>query len=592
MKTLFRAACKTRSNQLLLASIIVSMCAATLASQLEVFAIGLITQRGESGKTGAGQWISQAFVTVDSWFGVYENLGNLAIFLVVVALFKALTMFLNRYLTKVASIRISSQLRQEYFEHIQTLPMSFYHKYNMGSLSSRVVGDAAAVADALNAYLVNYMQTPFTVLTTLVLCFLTSWQLTLLIFIGFPLILFPIAFLAKGVKRVSKQILFTQEKFASVLLDFISGIQTIKIFGMERFSLKKYREFNNKMAELEKKSARYDLSTRPIVHTLAMVFLSIALVYGLYVLQMEVSQVLFYCGMLYLFYEPIKKFAEENSHIQRGVAAAERMLEVMTMRPEIEDHHEAKELKQFGHSIQFENVSFKYGDEWILKDLSFEVKKGEKVAIVGPTGSGKSTIVQLLPRLYDPQKGVIRIDGEPLTAYTQASIREQIAFVPQRPFLFIDTIRNNIVFGRPFDEKTVQLAAQKAHAEEFISQMPSRYATEVQEGGKNFSGGQQQRLAIARALYKEAPILIMDEATSSLDAISEDQIKQALRDLKGSITQIVIAHRLSTIEDADKIIFLDRGVKIAEGSKDQLLENCSSFRRMWELMHQDESGNE
>ncbi len=241
-------------------------------------------------------------------------------------------MFVNRYLTKVASIRISSQLRQEYFEHIQTLPMSFYHKYNMGMPlfacgRGRRIG--CRCSECLSG---DYMQTPFTVLTTLVLCFLTSWQLTLLIFIGFPLILFPIAFLAKGVKRVSKQIQSTQEKFASVLLDFISGIQTIKIFGMERFSLKKYREFNDKMAELEKKSARYDLSTRPVVHTLAMMFLSIALVYGLYVLQMEVSQVLFYCGMLYLFYEPIKKFAEENSHIQRGVAAAERMLEVMAMR--------------------------------------------------------------------------------------------------------------------------------------------------------------------------------------------------------------------------------------------------------------------
>lgn len=555
---------------------------ATLASQAEMFAMGLITQKGSVRKDDP---ILKAFAYVDNTFQVTHHLGNLALFLLIVALFKASTLFIHRFSTKVASIKISSELRQRYFEHIQSLPMSFYQRYNMGSLSSRVVGDASLIAEALNACLVNYIQTPFTVITSLIICFLTSWQLTLFIFLGFPLIVLPILFLSKGVKRIAKQIQGTQEKFVSILIDFIGGIQTVKIFAMESFSLKKYREYNLHMAALEKRSAKYDLSSRPIVHLIAMAFLSVSLVYGLYVLQMEISEVLFFCGMLYLFYEPIKKFAEENNQIQRGIAAAERMMEVMKLEAEIVDSPGALVLKEFKEEIAFEKVGFKYGNEWILRDLSFTVQRGQKVALVGPTGAGKSTIVQLIPRLYEVQEGEIKIDGKALSAYTQASIRENVAFVPQRPFLFMDTIQANIAYGRNYSLENVERAAEKAHAKEFIDLLPEKYSTQILEGGKNFSGGQQQRLAIARALIKKAPILIMDEATSSLDALSEDLIKKALNHLKGEITQILIAHRLSTVEDADKIIFIDRGKKIDEGTKEELLDRCLPFRKMWELLN-------
>ncbi len=627
MKGLLKTAFQSRKNFRLLIIIVVAMCLATIASQLELFAMGLITQKGPdffelfSGKGGSvsfadvestwpkivpslstpitlddasnfmiqersGDFLVRAFNYVNETFQVKKNLGNLAIFLLLIALFKATTMFIHRYSTKLAAIRISSDLRQRYFEHIQTLPMSFYQRYNMGSLSSRVVGDAALVAEALNACLVNYIQTPFTVITTLILCFLTSWELTLFVFFGFPLIVFPIIFLSKGVKRIAKHIQGTQEKFASVLLDFIGGIQTVKIFAMEPFSLKKYQEHNMQMANLEKRGAKYDLSSRPIVHTIAMAFLSISLVYGLFVLHMQVAEVLFYCGMLYLFYEPIKKFAEENSQIQRGIAAADRMMEVMSLQPEIKDEPGALTLPSFQNEIAFNDVWFKYNDEWVLKGLSFTVKKGQKVALVGPTGAGKSTVVQLIPRLYDVQKGNITIDGKPLSAYTQSSIRENIAFVPQRPFLFIDTIRANISYGKNFSMDEIQSAARRAHASEFIEQLPEKYDTEILEGGKNFSGGQQQRLAIARALVKNAPILIMDEATSALDAVSEDLIKKALHELKGEVTQILIAHRLSTVEDADKIIYIEQGVKVDEGTQGELLSRCPGFRKMWELLNQ------
>jgi ABC-type multidrug transport system fused ATPase/permease subunit len=633
MRRLFKTALLARQHRFLIAFTIAAMILLTFASQLEVMVLGIITRKGpdffelfapihdgklekshevdwkevqnrwaeldqtEPGKVtinDTSQFLARYKGTnlvekvthiVDQWIPVASSLKALAIFILFVAFFKAFTLFCHRFSSRLVSIRVSRDLRQTYFEHLQSLPMDFYHKYDMGSLSSRVVGDAALVAEALNACLVNYLQTPFTVLSTLTLCFLTSWQLSLIIFLGFPLIVVPIMFLAQRVKRISKQIQKNQEIFASVLIDFLAGIQTVKVFAMEEFSLKKYREQNSKMATLEQKSARYDLSSRPIVHTIAMSFLATALLYGLYILQMNVSEVLLYCGLLHVFYEPIKKFAEENTHIQRGIAAAERMQEVLDLQPVIQDSKESRILDTLHDKIEFDNVWFRYENQWVLKGISFSMRQGETVALVGPTGSGKSTVAQLMPRLYDVQKGEIRIDGHPLKAYTQKSLRENIAFVPQKPFLFLDTVSENIAFGRSFSTEEIQEAARQSHAHEFIQNLPNGYQTTLLETGKNLSGGQQQRLAIARALVKKAPILILDEATSALDAMSEYHIKQALGKLRGKMTQLIIAHRLSTIEDADKIIYLENGEIIGEGSKDQLLKNCPPFQRMWDMMN-------
>jgi len=514
-----------------------------------------------------------------------KNFSVLIFFLVMVAIFKAINLFTARYMTQILSIRVTRDLRHQFFKHIQSLPLSFYNEYNLGSLTSRAIGDAGQIASSLNSLLINYLQTPFAVFSSLFCCFYISWELSLIIFVGVPFIIFPIIFFTKKIKNVTRQLQKKQESFTSVLLDFLSGIHTIKIYAMELFSLKKYEEQNNQMAKLEVKNAKYSLLTRPVLHTVTTTCLAVILLFGFYTLRMTVSQVITFCGMLYLFYEPVKKFAEENANIQKGVVAAERMFEVLNLKPKITDSKSAIELKDFKNEISFKNVWFKYTDNWILKDLSFTVKKGETVAIVGPTGAGKSTIVQLIPRLYDIQKGTISIDGKSVKDFTQKSLKEQISFIPQRPFLFYDTILENICFGNKFSFERVLEASKKAHAHEFIVNLPNRYNTVIAETGKTLSGGQQQRLAIARALIKKVPLLIMDEATSSLDAVSENKIKLAVQALQGSITQIIIAHRLSTIEHADKIIYLDQGVKIAEGTKDQLLSKCPAFKQMWDTFH-------
>ena len=525
--------------------------------------------------------IQKVIFKIKNQLSFKNNLKLMLFLLLSVALFKAFFLFFSRYMSQMLSIKVSRDLRQNYFDHIQKLSMNFYQKFNIGTLSSRVVGDSSQMAQSTNSLITNYLQAPFTIISTLGICFYLSWQLSMVIFFGLPLIIFPVIFVTRKVKKTTHQLHKKQENFASILIDFLSGIQTVKVFAMETFSIKKYQEQNHHMARLEKKTAKYDLLTRPILHLITTFCLAFVMIVGLHILKVKLSELIVFVGLLYNFYEPVKKFAEENTNIQKGVVAAERMFEVLHMKPLIYDTPFAKKFKAFKSRIEFDNVWFRYENQWVLKGLSFSVKKGETVALVGATGAGKSTIVQLLPRLYDVQKGEIRIDGEPLKNFTQKSLREHISFVLQKPFLFYDTIAANIAYGRGFSQEEIINASKKAYAHEFIKELPDLYETMLAETGKNFSGGQQQRLAIARALVKKAPILVLDEATSSLDSISENKIKMAIKGLHGEVTQILIAHRLSTIEYADRIIYIEDGQKVSEGSKEELMKNCKPFKTMW-----------
>ncbi len=628
MKLLLSAVLKAKRHLVILIVTVFTFFVLTLANQMEMFTLGMLSNQGADffrlfGNNNqvvkiedvrqkwskiadeeheaitplkANRYLSQKKVRnpvdyvirkINSEYEINEQtIKQLILIIMCVAIFKALCLFISRFFSQLLAIRISKELRQQYFEHIQMLPMSFYQKYNIGSLSARVVADASQIALSLNSFMTNYLQTPFTIIASFSACFYLSWKLSLVIFIGLPMIVLPVFLVTKKVKTIARQLQKNQERFTSVLIDFLAGIQTVKVFGMEPFSLKKYDEQNAKMAHLETKSAKYDLLTRPVLHTITTFCLASVLLTGLYYLHMNLSELIVFCGLLYLFYDPIKKFADENGNIQKGVVAAERLFEVLNLQPQIEDHENAKHITAFNECIEFDRVWFSYENSWVLKDLSFVVKKGETVAIVGATGAGKSTIVQLLPRLYEPQKGVIRIDGKPIQAYTQKSLREILGYVSQKPFLFYDTIASNISYGRSYSLAAIQEAAKKAHADEFIEKLTEGYHTMLAETGKNFSGGQQQRLAIARALVKKAPILILDEATSSLDALSEQHIKTAIQELHGNVTQIIIAHRLGTIEHADRIIYLHDGQKIAEGTKDELLQNCSQFQLMWKTHYQ------
>lgn len=623
MRLLLRAALRAKRYSTWFVVSLITLFGMTFANQLEIVTIGVIANNGtdffalfgkkdsvskedvnklwdkidrdQSGvitKKEAARFLSKKsdnhplrkyLNKINSKFQEGENrLYKIVAALLIVALLKGFFLFFGRYTTRILAIKISSDLRQQYFNHIQELSMSFYQRYNIGSLSTRVVADSQQIALSINSWITNYLHAPFTLISTLSCCFYLSWKLTLVIFLGVPLIVIPVRIITRKVKKVTRVIQKNQESFASVLIDFLAGIQTVKIFSMEKYTDKKYREQNEMMDLLECKASRYDLLTRPILHFVTTLCLVLILFFGLYILKMQLAELVVYCGLLHLFYEPIRKFADENANVQRGIVAAERLFEVLSIQPEIIDDPDAIPIQHFNHSIVFDHVWFKYGEEWILKDVSFTVEKGQTVAIVGATGSGKSTILQLLPRLYDVTEGEIYIDKRPITDYTQKSLRHLISFVSQKPFLFNDTVRANIAYGRQVTEEEIVLAAKRAHADEFIIELAGGYDAHLAEMGKNLSGGQQQRLAIARALAKKAPILILDEATSSLDSLSELKIKEAIVGLQGEITQIIVAHRLSTIEHADKIIFIEKGIKVAEGPIEELLKTCPGFALMWQ----------
>lgn len=541
-------------------------------------------------RSGQGGLLKRLIYQVKAQLRLHEGLGRFITVLLCVTFLKALFLFFSRYTTRVLGIRVSRDLREQYFDHLQVLPMRFYQKHTIGGLASRVAHDSHQISSSINSMIVNYIHAPFRILSTLTLCFFISWRLSVVIFFGLPLVIVPIILVTRKVRAVTRQLQRNQEKFTSVLVDFLAGIETVKVFAMEMFSLNKYREQNDRMAHLESKTAKYDLLTRPILHAITMLCIAVVVLFGLHILGMGLAEVVIFIALLHQFYEPIKKFAEENANVQRGVVAAERMQEVLALVPQKSVATPHRALRYFNEAITFRNVAFRYEKEWVLRDFNLSIAKGETIALVGSTGAGKSTIVQLLPRLYEWNEGEVCIDGKSLRRYTKKSLREMIAFVPQKPFLFKDTVAANIAYGRAIARDAIIAAAKSAHAHDFIIRLANGYDTLLDEMGKNLSGGQQQRLAIARALVKKAPVLVLDEPTSALDSLSEKQIQLALQELRGKVTQILIAHRLSTVEHADRLVYLEGGRVVAQGPREELLKECPPFRKMWDTHFQAGAG--
>lgn len=519
---------------------------------------------------------------------VFETSGGgsrLILLFIFISSFRALATFAQNYLGGKIYLQIWQELCQNYFDKLQQMPLQYHAHQSIGALVSRISHDAADCAGAVNSLMTNYWQTPLLVISSLGYLYFMSPALFALVFFELPLLGLIIFYFTRKIRKAVSQTRSQRESTSSLLVEFLSGIQAIKMFAAEGFASDRYKVANDKMIGLELRSLRYHMLLRPMVHFLCTLFFVGIILWGVSRAHIEMGELLSYCGLIYLIYEQVKKIADENASIQKGVVAAERLFELINAKPHVDDDLNAPDLPLFSNQLVLRNVSFRFleGND-VLQKVNLVIKRGSFVALTGPTGAGKSTLIQLISRLYDPTEGLIEIDGFDLRRIAQKSLRQQIAFVPQKPFLLSDTISANIAFGRDISQERIEWACRQAHADTFIQSLAQGYQTKLSEMGNSLSGGQQQRLAIARALAGDARILILDEATSALDAVTEQLIRKTLQALRGSVTLIVIAHRLSTIEEADQIFFLQSGQLIDRGTCQELIKSCLAFRQIWEAM--------
>jgi subfamily B ATP-binding cassette protein MsbA len=435
------------------------------------------------------------------------------------------------------------------------------------------------------------MRDATTLAALVVVAFLKDWFLATLAFIVFPVTILPLTQVYKRVRSSSRRGQGSLGQLTALLQETIQGNRVVKAFNMEAYERERFATENQRLFRHSLKAGRLRAFVPPMVELVAACGIAAVVWYGgSSVISGERTQgafVAFLTAML-LLYEPFKHLTRTNAAIQNGLAAAERLFEVLDQRSEVEERPHARRLTGIQQGIRFTNVSFRYQHEWVLRNINLEIRAGEVVALVGPSGGGKSTLADLIPRFYDVNAGQITIDGIDVRNLTLQSLRAQIGVVTQFTFLFNDTARNNIAYGapsRPLEE--VIAAARAAHAHDFIMALPQGYDTEIGELGVRLSGGQRQRLAIARALLKNAPILILDEATSSLDSESERLVQAAIERLMTSRTVLVIAHRLSTIQRADRIVVLADGAIVEEGGHDELLAHNAQYRRLYDLQFHD-----
>ena len=510
----------------------------------------------------------------------------------VMLVLKNILVFAYQYWMNDVSQRVMRDIRFLLYEKIQNLSLDYFSEKRTGELVSRITHDVNIIDNAISYGLTDLFRQTFIIIFWILTAFSIDWRAAIIIFFVFPFIVLPMANIGKHLRKISKGI---QEKMADInsqLLETISGIKVVKAFGTEDYEANRFKKRNFEYYKLRMKSIKRLIVISPLTEIIGgCCGVSIMLWFGQRLRAEELSFgvfTLFFASIMSII-SPIKKLGNVHALTQQALSANDRIYDVLDQMPTVQEKPDAMLIPEMKSSIVVKDVDFHYYKEsgLVLNGINLEVKKGELVAIVGPTGSGKTTLVNLIPRFYDPTVGTVKMDGVDVREVNFKSLRRQFGIVTQETILFNDTVRANIAYGYPeATQKEIELAAQKAFAHLFVVKMPQGYDTTIGDRGFRLSGGEKQRISIARAILRNPPILILDEATSQLDSESERFIQEALDKFMEGRTVVAIAHRLSTIKKANKIVVIEHGKMAGIGSHEQLLETCPLYKKLYTIQFQ------
>ena len=505
--------------------------------------------------------------------------------IVIVISIRAAAQYLGNYLTERVGQEMTADLRNTLAAKILDLPQAYIDKNPSSVLVSRVLSDVNLVKGGIVDGFVSVIKDAITLIALVSVAFYQDWLLSLIAFVLFPFAIYPVIKSSKKVRRTSKQGQSSLARLATYLQESIVGSRVVKIFGMQAYELRRFESENQSVRESALKTTRAKLANQPLMELLGAVGFSAVLLYGgeSVIAGARTTGSLFaFLTSLYLCYAPFKSIAKSNTSWQQGASAAEDLYAILDVPPDPAEAPAPQSVGSFSDALIAKGVCFGYGDEVVINQLNLEIPKGRTVALVGSSGGGKSTIIDLFCRLYEPTAGAITLDGIDLRDLSLEGLRKQISVVDQNTFLFNDTVANNIAYGHTESSpERIEAAARAANAHDFIVQLPYGYNTLIGENGTMLSGGQRQRVAIARALIKNAPILFLDEATSALDSASEKVVQEALDRLMANRTTLVVAHRLSTVVNADCICVIAGGQVVESGTHAALLGHGGVYSRLF-----------